>query len=83
MGNYYGVHAPGNKDLIKTLKVVHHLNLAHGSVVCLFRKMKYKGHIGITINPEMPRAATKDPKDILASNLYRSFTTDIFFISYF
>lgn len=78
LGNYFGEHAPGNKDLTKTLKVVHHLNLAHGIVVQLFRKMKYPGQIGITINPEYPRPASVSEEDYKASILYRNMTTDIF-----
>src|SRR5699024_6639357 len=43
LGNYEGVHAPGNKNLQLALQVAHHIMLAHGRAVGSFRSMGIEG----------------------------------------
>jgi beta-glucosidase len=54
LGNYYGVHAPGKKDMNAALAVAHHHLLAHGRAVSRFRELavqgKTSGSIGIAPN---------------------------------
>lgn len=51
IGNFFGVHAPGETDPALALKVSHHLNLAHSLAVQAFRQSGRRDEqIGITFN---------------------------------
>ncbi len=51
LGHALGVHAPGENDFSKALRVSHHLLLAHGLAVRSFRESGRKNEpIGITLN---------------------------------
>lgn len=60
IGYYEGEHAPGYRDLNKSLKAIHHLNLAHGRTVKIYRGKKLPAPIGITWNLFIPRPAKDD-----------------------
>ncbi len=55
LGYYYGEHAPGHCSLDETIAAIHHVNLAHGRTVELYRKTGLKAPIGITWNLSTPR----------------------------
>ncbi|NMA23135.1 MAG: family 1 glycosylhydrolase, partial [Spirochaetales bacterium] len=63
LGYRIGEHAPGLQDDEKAYRAVHHLNLAHGLAVKAYRKRGLKAQIGTTLNPSMPRPATKREED--------------------
>lgn len=70
LGNYLGIHAPGNKDLKKALMVSHHLLLSHGLVVRTFKKFQLENsQIGITLNLTPSSAASKKEEDVLAAKI--------------
>jgi len=50
LSNYRGVHAPGYQDLQLAVDVSHHLLLAHGNAVKLFRELGIEGQIGTATN---------------------------------
>lgn len=78
LGYEVGRHAPGIKDSKMAHRAVHHLNLAHGLAVEAFRKTDLKTPIGIVLNPNMPRPATRRAEDIHASELACAYETDVF-----
>jgi len=49
VGNYYGVHAPGQADLNAALAVAHHHLVAHGRAVSRFRQLVAAGQASGTI----------------------------------
>ena len=74
LGNYIGIHAPGNKDLKKALMVSHHLLLSHGLVVRAFRKFEFaNSSIGITLNLSPAYAASTKQEDIIATKINDGF----------
>ncbi|MGV8983365.1 GH1 family beta-glucosidase [Clostridium sp.] len=74
LGNYLGIHAPGNKDLKKALMVSHHLLLSHGLVVRAFRKFKFaNSSIGITLNLSPAYPASTKKEDIIAAKISDGF----------
>ncbi|AEV28543.1 beta-galactosidase [Sphaerochaeta pleomorpha str. Grapes] len=80
LGYLQGIHAPGIKDLGQANKAVHHLNLAHGLAVAEYRKIGLSQPIGITLNPILPRPATRRDEDRKASEYARAFETDVFLL---
>lgn len=80
LGYLTGEHAPGYKDFDKATKAVHHLNLAHGLAMQAYRKSGLTAPIGTTINPIMPRPASRKEKDKLASAYAQAFNTDVFLL---
>ncbi|MDR2404374.1 MAG: beta-glucosidase [Spirochaetaceae bacterium] len=78
LGYYYGVHAPGIRNIDQALRAVHHVNLAHGSAVRAYRKTGLKAPIGITWNPSTPRPATRNEADKKAALTARALETEVF-----
>ena len=68
LGYGIGIHAPGISDTQSMFSAVHHLNLAHGLALKKFRKGKYPGAIGTTLNLILPKPATETPEDSLAAD---------------
>jgi len=77
-GYLFGIHAPGHRDLQKTLNAVHHINLAHGAAVKAYRKTGLTAPIGIVWNPITPRPATNKPADKKAAKIARALETEVF-----
>ena len=67
LGYGYGCHAPGLTS--EKAMIIASLNLlkAHGLVVNLYKKLKYKGKIGICLNINDSRAHDKSAESILDS----------------
>ena len=63
MGYRWGAHAPGIADDAAAYKAVHHLNLAHGLAVKVYRSLGQGGKIGIVWTLVTPRAATRRDED--------------------
>ncbi|MBB6636016.1 GH1 family beta-glucosidase [Cohnella thailandensis] len=61
LSNYLGIHAPGNKDLQLATNIAHHILVAHGRTVSLFRKLGAEGIIGIA--PNMTWAVPYGPSE--------------------
>jgi beta-glucosidase len=78
LGHLTGEHAPGHTSLEETLKVIHHVNLAHGLAVGIYREKKLKGQIGITWNLIRNRPASNDPQNVFASRLALATESEIF-----
>jgi beta-glucosidase len=79
-GYYFGVHAPGIKDIGKAIRAVHHVNLAHGLAVKAYRATGLKAPIGITWNPSTPRPATANKADKEAALTARALETEVFIL---
>lgn len=69
LGNWEGRHAPGYHDFETALTVAHHLLLAHGKTVGLYRTMNLTAKIGITLNMNYNYPATQKAEDIHAAAL--------------
>jgi beta-glucosidase len=50
LGYGTGLHAPGMCDYSKAYQAAHHLLLAHGKAVQVYRAGGYDGHIGLALN---------------------------------
>jgi beta-glucosidase len=50
LGYGRGLHAPGICDYSKAYQTAHHLLLAHGKAVQVFRESGYEGQIGLALN---------------------------------
>lgn len=68
LGYQIGRHAPGRTDPADAVRAVHHLLLGHGRAVEAFRDGGYAGEIGITLNLQTPRPATRAPEDVEAAD---------------
>nr|AJP36628.1 beta-glucosidase [uncultured bacterium] len=64
LSNYYGEHAPGNKDLQTGLDVAHHLMVAHGRAVRKFRELGFEGLIGYAPNVTWMEPYTTRQEDV-------------------
>jgi len=64
LSNYYGVHAPGNRDLQVAVDVSHHVLLAHGKAVKRFRELKISGKIGYAPNTTWKEPFSNRQEDV-------------------
>lgn len=64
LGYYEGVHAPGVRDLAKSVQASHHLLLAHGRSVPVLRAASKGARVGITLNlsPALPATSSEADK---------------------
>lgn len=67
IGYGMGIHAPGIQDAAQAYQAAHHLNLAHGKAVQLFREGGYKGEIGYVLNLNGLLPGSDRPEDIEAT----------------
>lgn len=87
MGHANGRFAPGHTDISEALAVSHNILLSHGLAVWSFRKGKYKGKIGITLDFYPSEPASDTTEDILAAKRDRDshlgwFADPVFFGQY-
>jgi beta-glucosidase len=66
LGYGEGIFAPGISDKSQGYQAAHHLLLAHGKTVKIFREGNYKGKIGIVLSMTNNRPATQSEADIAA-----------------
>lgn len=63
LGYYYGVHAPGLKDLPMANQASHNALLAHGKAVNVIRSLWPDAQVGITLNLTLSYPASDTPAD--------------------
>lgn len=73
-----GNFAPGVASLPLALQAVHHLNLAHGRAVQLYRQMGLEGQIGIVLNLATFHPKTESPADIAAAQRIEDLINNMF-----
>ncbi|MDF2626202.1 MAG: beta-glucosidase [Symbiobacteriaceae bacterium] len=74
LGHWWGVHAPGLKDLRTSLAAIHHMFLGHGLAVRQFRQLGLPGQVGIAPNLFPTYPETDSPADQAAARLSDGFT---------
>jgi beta-glucosidase len=67
VGNLFGEHAPGLRDLTTTIQVTHHLLLSHGLAVPRLRAANPGVPVGITLNLSAIYPATDSAADQAAA----------------
>ncbi len=67
LSHFWGIHAPGLRDIRATARAMHHILLAHGLAVERMRGMG-QPDLGIVLNFDLANAASGDPKDIAAAD---------------
>ncbi|MDQ2807142.1 MAG: GH1 family beta-glucosidase [Chloroflexota bacterium] len=67
VGNLFGEHAPGLRDLPTALRVTHHLLLGHGLAVPRIRAAVAGAKVGITLNLNAAYPAGDSPADQAAA----------------
>ena len=67
LGYGLGQMAPGYCDYSMALLAAHHILVAHGMAVRLFREMKLPGEIGIVLNLSPRKPATDSKEDLEAA----------------
>jgi len=70
LGHADGIMAPGFASYSLAYQVLHHLLLAHGKTVGVFRQGGYPGEIGITLDIEHSIPASNQEQDLLAYQRY-------------
>jgi beta-glucosidase len=70
LGYGQAVMAPGIADTSLAYQTAHHLLLAHGKAVQLFRQGGYRGKIGIIVDSEYSQPASEDEQDQAAWQRY-------------
>jgi beta-glucosidase len=77
LGHALGVHAPGKQLMFDALPVAHHLLLGHGRALAALRAVGAKS-VGTANNHSPVLAATDDPADVAAAELYDTLWNRIF-----
>lgn len=77
-GHLEGIHAPGIRDRGIAYRAIHHLLLAHGRTIQLYRHMGLSPPIGIVNNTISPQAATRRAEDVLAADRAADLRTRMF-----
>jgi len=70
LGYLEALHPPGKSDLRAFLQTYHHTALVHAAVVKMFKDNGYPGRIGSSIAFTPAYAASEDPRDLRALELY-------------
>jgi beta-glucosidase len=78
LGYAEGQFAPGIASIPLALQAIHHLHLAHGQTVQLYRQMAYKGHIGIVLNLATYLPKTDHPEDQAAAKRLEDFNNNAY-----
>ena len=78
LGYGTGLHAPGLCDYSKAYQTAHHLLLAHGKTVQLFREGGYKGQIGLALNLNGLIPASESDEDQAATQRVHDETHALF-----
>ena len=78
LGHAQGIHAPGICDYSQAYQSAHHLLLAHGKAMQVFRQGGYKGKIGLVLNLNGLLPATDSQEDIDATQRVHDETHALF-----
>ncbi|MEI8231372.1 MAG: family 1 glycosylhydrolase, partial [Actinomycetes bacterium] len=65
LGNFWGVHAPGLKDLDTSIAVAHHTALAHAEATRALRAVRPEIRSGITLNMTNYRVSDESNQELL------------------
>lgn len=65
LSHLHGIHAPGHRDIGETMRVIHHLNLAHGLATQMVRSIVPTVPMGIVLNTHsiMPHSDSQADMD--------------------
>ena len=74
VGNLWGTHAPGKRDLGAAIKVSHNLLVSHGRAVPIIRANSPQAQVGITVNLYPCYPATDSPEDQAAADRLDAFS---------
>ncbi len=78
LGYYFGVHAPGHRDLKEAFIAAHNLLRAHGYAVRAFRESNVKGEIGLTNVVTWIEPGGDKEEDIRAAQIVDTIVNGIF-----
>jgi beta-glucosidase len=78
VGNLFGEHAPGLKDLPTAIRVTHHLLLSHGLAVPRIRAASPGAQVGITLSLSPAEPASDSAEDAAAAARANAFSNGIF-----
>ena len=67
VGNLFGDHAPGKRDLAQALASAHHILLSHGLAVPQIRAGAPSAQVGIVHNLEWVEPASRSERDVAAA----------------
>jgi beta-glucosidase len=67
LGNAFGVHAPGLRDMPTALQAAHHMLLSHGLAVPVVRAGSPGAQVGITLSLSTAYPASDSPEDAAAA----------------
>jgi beta-glucosidase len=73
-----GSFAPGIASMPQAFQATHHLHLAHGRTVQLYRQLGYQGQIGIVLNLATFKPKTDIPADIAAAKRIEDLINNLF-----
>jgi beta-glucosidase len=73
-----GSMAPGIASYHQAFQATHHLNLAHGRAVQLYRQLGLRGQIGVVLNLATFIPKTNSPEDIAAAGRIEDFINNMF-----
>ncbi len=77
-GYGFGDMAPGIASFPQAMQATHHLLLAHGRTVQLYRQSGYDGQIGIVLNLASFVPASDNPADVKAAQRMEAFINGVF-----
>ncbi|OYU19926.1 MAG: beta-glucosidase [Rhodobacteraceae bacterium PARR1] len=69
LSHFWGVHAPGQRDIRATARSMHHILLAHGAAMERLRSMG-QPNLGIVLNFDYAQAASDSAEDQKAAALW-------------
>jgi beta-glucosidase len=72
LSHFWGIHAPGLRDIRATARAMHHVLLAHGRSIEAMRANGMK-NLGIVLNFEHANPASGAPEDVDAAKRYDGF----------
>lgn len=78
LGYGAGIHAPGYNDASQAFQAAHHLLLAHGQAVDIFRSGGYRGEIGLILNLNHTIPGSDRDEDIQAAQRVYDETHSLF-----
>ncbi|MFN2120860.1 MAG: GH1 family beta-glucosidase, partial [Anaerolineales bacterium] len=78
LGYATGVHAPGICDYSQAYQAAHHLLLAHGRAVQIFRQGGYEGRIGLILNLNGLLPMSQSEEDLAATQRVHDETHALF-----
>lgn len=79
LGYWFGVHAPGIKDMKAGFQASHHVLLAHGQAVPIIRANSPGSRVGIVLNPNWTDSASDSNEDKAAAYTSDGFNNRWFF----